>query len=172
LDLDYERASLGRFVIGQLMMILLAPLAGRLLDRSHPARMMALGCGILTLHAGLLLVTQGFWTLFASYLFFGIAMTPVILAWNLGPVQFARTERESADYMAVHVTLTGLRAVLAPGIALAAKSLLGLSGGFAVSTALYATAAVLMFRLDRRIARQRLLESGGTASRANREENQ
>ena len=80
LDLDYDRASFARFVIGQLMMILLAPFAGRLLDRSHPARMMAVGCALLTVHAAHLVVTTGFWTLFTSYLVFGVAMTSVILA--------------------------------------------------------------------------------------------
>jgi MFS family permease len=151
LELDYDQASFGRFVVAQVMMVLLAPVAGRLLDRSHPARMMGVGCALLTIHGALLFLTTGFWTLFASYLVFGVAMTTVILAWNLGPVQFARTEREAADYMAVHVTLTGLRAVIAPGIALAAKGLLGLRAGFVVSTGFYALAALLMFRLDRRV---------------------
>ena len=65
-------------------------------------------------------------------------------------MQFARSEKDSADYMAVHVTLTGLRGILAPGIALAAMGLLGIRAGFALSAALYALSAVLMLRLARR----------------------
>jgi hypothetical protein len=64
-------------------------------------------------------------------------------------VQFAPSERQSADYMAVHVTLTGLRAMLAPALALGAERLVGLRLGFAISAGLYAVAAVLMFALAR-----------------------
>ena len=86
-----------------------------------------------------------------SYAVFGVAMTPVILTWNLGPVQFAPRERDSGDYMAVHVTLTGLRAILGPVLALTSERLLGLSWGFIVSAGFYLAAALLMARLARRV---------------------
>jgi len=155
LNLDYSEASFARFVIAQLMMILLAPLAGRLLDKSHPSRLMAWSCLLLAVHAAILSVTWHVGTLAVSYLIFGVAMTAVILAWNLGPIQFARREKDSADYMAVHVTLTGLRAVIGPVIAITAERYLGLRYGFFISCLLYALAAVVMVRLSERVRRDR-----------------
>ena len=85
---------------------------------------------------------------------FGVAMTAVNIAWNLGPMQFAQSEQESANYMAVHVTLTGLRGMLAPLLTLGTIRLLGLRGGFAVSSLLFLGASLLMLRLSRRIKRE------------------
>ena len=43
----------------------------------------------------------------------GIGYAGGTLAWNLGHQDFASAERD-ADYMAVHVTLNGIRGILAP----------------------------------------------------------
>jgi MFS family permease len=155
LGLAYGEAAFARFIIAQMMMILLAPLAGRLLDKSHPARLMGWSCVLLAVHAGLLAVTFNVETLAASYLIFGVAMTAVVLGWNIGPVQFAKREQEAADYMAVHVTLTGLRAVIGPAIALCAEHYLSLRHGFFISCLLYGVAAVVMARLSDRVRRER-----------------
>jgi hypothetical protein len=113
--------------------------------------MMAGACALLGIHAFLLSVTFDYWMLFASYAVFGVAMTAVNLAWNLGPGHFAPTDRDTESYMAVHVTLTGVRAVVGPVIALSAKSLLGLRAGFAVACGFYLLASALMLRLSRRV---------------------
>ena len=164
LNLPYEQAAFGRFVIGQVMLILLSPFAGRLLDRSHPARLMAGACLLLTLHAGLLAITGGFGTLVLAYVVYGIAMTGVNLAWNLGPMHFAPTEKESTDYMAVLVSLTGVRGMLGPLVALGAKWLFGLRAAFVVSAILFAIAAILMARLSRRIRAAQGDTTSSTAS--------
>ncbi|MCU0726159.1 MAG: MFS transporter [Planctomycetes bacterium] len=152
LHLSYGQASWARFVVPPVMMVLFSPIAGRLLDRSHSSVMMGVACFLLAAHSVLLAAANGIGLLMLSYFIFGVAMTGVNLAWNLGPVQFARTEHESLDYMGVHVTLTGLRGAIAPFLALGAKRFLGLTAGFVVSTALFLTAALLMARLSRRIS--------------------
>ncbi len=151
LKLSYADASSGKIVIGQVMMILVSPFAGMLLDRSHPARIMCWGSGLLAIHAFLLAGTFDYWTLFASYAMFGLAMTAVNLAWNLGPVHFAPTDRDAESYMAVHVTLVGVRAIIGPALALYTKWQFGLRTGFVVSGALYVVATVMMFRLSQRV---------------------
>ncbi|MEN8150526.1 MAG: MFS transporter, partial [Planctomycetota bacterium] len=150
IELPYDEAAWARFAVHHLMLILLSPFAGRLLDRSHPTTLMAGGAFLLAIHAFLLFLAYDFWMLFASYAVFGVAMTAVNLAWNLGPMQFAKTEKDAGDYMAVHVTLTGLRAILGPFLAIGAVKLFDLRAGFVVSATLYALSAILMFRLSRR----------------------
>jgi hypothetical protein len=152
LHLSYGQASWARFVVPPVMMVLFSPVAGRLLDRSHSSTMMAVACFLLAVHSVLLAVAGGIGLLLLSYFIFGVAMTGVNLAWNLGPVQFARTERDSMDYMGVHVTLTGLRGALAPLLVIGAKRFLGLTAGFAVSTAFFLAATLLMARLSRRLS--------------------
>ena len=151
LHLTYGQASWARFVVPPILIILCSPLAGRLLDRSHSSFMMCGSCFLLAAHAALLAAANGVFVLLVSYAIFGVAMTGVNLAWNLGPVQFAKTERDSLDYMGVHVTLTGLRGAIAPVLALSAKRFLGLTAGFFVSTFLFLCAAVIMWRLSRRV---------------------
>jgi hypothetical protein len=109
---------------------------------------MSMGCVLLGVHSALLFLAHDFWMLTASYACFGVAMTAVNLAWNLGPLQFAKSKDDAADYMAVHVTLTGLRAMLGPLLALGAIHLFDLRAGFIVSGSLYLLSAILMFRLS------------------------
>ncbi len=153
LHLSYGQASWARFVVPPVLMILCSPVAGRLLDRTHSSSMMAASCLLLAAHSALLAAATGFWTLLASFALHGVAMTGVNLAWNLGPVQFARTHEESLDYMGVHVTLTGVRGLLAPLLALGARHFLGLTPAFFVATGFFALAALLQWRLARRVTR-------------------
>jgi hypothetical protein len=51
--------------------------------------------------------------LYAGAVLLGIGYAGGTLAWNLGHQDFASAERDS-EYMAVHVTLNGIRGILAP----------------------------------------------------------
>jgi hypothetical protein len=51
--------------------------------------------------------------IYLSAVLLGVAYAGGTLAWNLGHQDFASAERD-ADYMAVHVTLNGIRGILAP----------------------------------------------------------
>lgn len=53
------------------------------------------------------------WMLFGAAMFLGIGWGGGILAWNLGHQHFAPPDRD-AEYMGVHITLTGIRGVIGP----------------------------------------------------------
>ncbi len=53
------------------------------------------------------------WLLWPASLVFGIAIAGAVLGWNLGHHDFTTPERAS-HYMAVHVTLTGIRGLIMP----------------------------------------------------------
>lgn len=53
------------------------------------------------------------WLLWVGGIFFGTAAAGGVLGWNLGHLDFARPEF-ATRYMAVHVTLTGIRGLIMP----------------------------------------------------------
>jgi hypothetical protein len=61
--------------------------------------------------AGVLLGLE--WVLFAAAVVLGIAIGGGMLGWNLGHNDFAAEERV-ADYLGLHISLTGLRGLAAP----------------------------------------------------------
>jgi len=92
------------------------PLWSRLLDRVHVIRFRAFHCWAFVTFIAMILiaaVTHQTWLLFAAAVMKGIAFGGGILGWNLGHHDFAPVER-SAEYMTVHVMLTGIRGLLAP----------------------------------------------------------
>ena len=61
-------------------------------------------------------VFHSIWLFYLSGVAMGIGYAGGTLAWNLGHHDFAPAERDS-DYMAVHVTLNGVRGLFAPMVA-------------------------------------------------------
>ena len=120
-DLGYFAGIMLTQVVPMLMMPFTIPLWARLLDSVHIVQFRAIhswvfvGSMLLALIAG---QTNSVELLFAASILRGIAFGGGALAWNLGHLQFVKADR-SADYMAVHVTLTGLRGLTAPFIGVA-----------------------------------------------------
>ncbi|MFQ5655504.1 MAG: MFS transporter [Planctomycetota bacterium] len=110
LQLSYT-VILGSKALFSVMEILSMPLMGRLMDRLGPARLAAASYGLLALHAVLLLVSRGPVTFCIAEGVFGAAMAGVLIAWNMGPVTFAR-DGDAMRYMAVHVALVGARGLI------------------------------------------------------------
>ncbi len=101
------------------MMPLSIPLWARLLDKVHVIEFRAIHCwffvaaSVIITIAG---VTRSPNLLYVSAVIQGLAFGGGVLAWNLGHLDFAPAHRAS-EYMGVHVTLTGLRGLIAPFLA-------------------------------------------------------
>jgi hypothetical protein len=91
--------------------------------------------------------TMWLWLMFVAAVITGVAYAGGVLAWNLGHQDFAPPGRD-AQYMGVHVTLTGIRGLMAPFLAVGIYQLLdsGASGAgvwvFAVCLALNVVGAL------------------------------
>jgi hypothetical protein len=95
------------------------PVWARLLDRSHVVRFRAIHAWFFVLATLLFAIgaqTLSVGVMIVAACVLGIAMGGGALAWNLGHTDFAPPAR-TAHYMATHVTLNGLRGLMAPFIA-------------------------------------------------------
>lgn len=99
-----------------LMAPLMIPIWARLLDRVHVVQFRSVHSWVFVVST-MLLFFAALWgsmvLLTLAVLVKGAAMAGGMLAWQLGHHDFAPPER-SSEYMAVHVTLTGVRGVFAP----------------------------------------------------------
>lgn len=103
-----------------LMMPLTVPVWSRVLNRMPIVRFRAIHSWSFVTAILLFLIgalTGAAWLMVLGACMKGVAIAGGVLGWNLGHHDFAPADR-SAQYMAVHVTLTGIRGVIAPFLAL------------------------------------------------------
>ncbi len=86
---------------------------------------------------------------FVAYLIFGIAMTAVNMAWNMGSIVFAGKE-DASIYQSVHVTMTGIRGLVAPGLGFSLLKISGITSVFLVAAGFLAWASLISWRDFRR----------------------
>ena len=112
----YKTSVLVTTTLPYLLMPAIIPVWASLLDRAHVVRFRAVhgwvfvGAAVCFM-AGL--ATRSMPWMYAGSAFWGIAMAGGSLAWNLGHVDFA-PPTQTSHYMATHVTLNGVRGLLAP----------------------------------------------------------
>lgn len=148
--MDYAAGILVAYTIPLLVMPWFIPLWARYLDRVHVARFRAFHSWVFVAAQAIILL--GVQTHQVALLHLGMAVQGMgfgggTLAWNLGHLDFAPRHRAS-QYMGAHVTLNGVRGLLAPFIAVGLYQALesraaGLGNWvFAVSVALCVAGAV------------------------------
>jgi hypothetical protein len=106
-------------VIPLLAMTLCIPFWGRLLERSHVIDFRTLHVWVFAFVAILDMI--GMWSDQIAFFYLaavvqGIGWGGGVLAWNLGHQHFAPRDRD-AEYMGVHITLTGIRGFIGPMLA-------------------------------------------------------
>ncbi|HIA27627.1 MAG TPA: MFS transporter [Planctomycetes bacterium] len=110
LHLDW-RVLLGSKALVAIVAVFLAVWFGRKMDRIGPGWLSGfcfIGLAIYGIALSLASTPGQF--LFAEAIF-GVSMAGVMIAWNMGPVAFAR-EEQARQYMAVHVALVCIRGVV------------------------------------------------------------
>jgi MFS family permease len=103
-------------VIPNLARLVLSPVWGHLFDRMNFFALrvtlnLGFAIGIVTFF-----LSDSPWGLVAGAIVYGVSNAGGDVAWSLWVTKFAPPERV-ADYMSVHTFLTGVRGVLAPGVA-------------------------------------------------------
>lgn len=148
--------------IPYLIMLPVIPLWARLLDRVHIVRFRSIHSWAFVLAQACVFLAATFHVLplmYAASVFLGIGFAGGTLAWNLGHLDFATPQRAS-QYMGVHVTLNGVRGLLAPILAVTVYEALDTARGgswvFGISVVLCVTGALGFAHLARRLKRQGL----------------
>ncbi len=105
-------------VVPLLLMPLFLPAWARLFDRGHIIEYRSRQCWALV--AAIVLLTIGVtlklpWLLWPGAVLIGVSYAGANLGWNLGHNDFASPGR-AQHYMGVHVTLTGVRGLIAPAL--------------------------------------------------------
>jgi MFS family permease len=158
LQLSYTSNFLAKGILSQIGMLFLSPLLGRLHDRMHPFRYIGFSFSLLMLFP-LLFVLSSIWAgesavavvlVFVAYTIFGLAMTGVNMAWNMSSIFFAGTQ-DAAMYQSVHITLTGVRGLIAPILGFTLLRVLNIEAVFLVAAGFLALAAMMSFRDYRRL---------------------
>ncbi len=156
-DMGYLEAMLVTNTLPFLVMPLSVPIWSRLLSRMHVIRFRVFHAQVFALANGLFFVAAVMKLeplLYFAAAIQGLAFGGGALAWTLGHLDFAPPNRAS-QYMSVHVTLTGVRGLIAPFIGVLLDGLLAEFFGtprgvvFGVSMALSALGALGFFLLER-----------------------
>ncbi|MSR41838.1 MAG: hypothetical protein EXS10_08070 [Phycisphaerales bacterium] len=119
LHTTYLEGILVSSVIPLAVMPLAIPLWARMLDRCHVIEFRAVHGWTFIVASALCTaatVMHSIWLFYLAGVAMGIGYAGGTLAWNLGHHDFAPADRDS-DYMAVHVTLNGVRGLIAPIVA-------------------------------------------------------
>lgn len=162
-NLDYLPGILLTQVVPMAMMPLTIPLWAKLLDSVHVIQFRAIHSWLFVVTMLLALIagqTSTLWLLYAASVIRGIAFGGGALAWNLGHLSFVKPEK-SQDYMAVHVTLTGLRGLTAPFMGVAIYNTIEKrfpnegSWSFAIALLITVAGSLGFYHLYRKLLRQR-----------------
>lgn len=142
-QMNYEQAGIASGILAQVGLVLLSPVWGQLMDRSGPVKLCAIIFAILATFPGILLLGLHmadsfplYLVVYGGYLVFGCAMAGINVAWSLGPIHFAGSA-DASGYSGAHVTITGIRGVLAPLTGAIVLKYLGYEPVFIASMSLF-----------------------------------
>lgn len=149
LHLSYTNNFLAKGILSQMGMLFLSPYLGKMHDRMHPFQFISRSFALLMVFP-LLFVLSSLWQgeslapvliVFGAYLIFGVAMTAVNVAWNMSSIFFAGDE-DASLYQGVHVTMTGIRGLVAPVLGFTLLKLIGITAVFVVAAGFFAWASL------------------------------
>lgn len=150
IKVQYSEAATARGLIFWGMMALVSPVFGRLLDRWNAVRLSIFGFAFLIFVPLLLAMSHSLAGVYTAFAVFGFAMSPINIAWTMGPILFAG-RRDAATYMGVHVTMVGIRGLIGNPMGLVLFKSFGSRTTFLVASLFFVLATLVMIRLSRRL---------------------
>lgn len=152
LGMNYTQTFLGKAVISQIGILILSPLAGKIFDKQNPMSFTALTFGILGFYPLFLFISSlfsgtiaAYYLVYFAFLIFGVVMSAVQITWNISSIYFAGCEDVSM-YQSVHVTMTGVRGIIAPLLGYFIMRIVGVQGVFIFAFIMFSTASYLSYR--------------------------
>ena len=154
LDLSYASISTYKSGAGIITVIAL-PIFGYWLDKVDPRKFGIITFASMLLYVLFVMLTEYlphhiefanielYYTLIIAFIFFGIFGAAGTLSWNVGSAYFSKNINESGDYQAVHISLTGIRSMIAP-LGVVIYKLLGYNYTFGISIIFITLAIVIL----------------------------
>jgi MFS family permease len=139
-----------------LIAILLLPFFGRLMDRVEPRKFAAFTFFTLLMHLLFMGLTEYFpyyvdvgayrlyYLVLISFAWNGLFAATMSLLWNIGSAYFCRDD-DAGTYQSVHLSLVGLRAMVAPLFGIWLYRIIGFGGVFGLGVCLLALSVGVMF---------------------------
>jgi MFS family permease len=153
LQMDYSQTFLGKAILSQLGILFLAPFTGKIFDKKNPAYFTFLAFATLSIYPLTLFISSFFigtsfvnYIVYLAFLIFGIAMSAILISWNISSIYFAG-EEDASMYQSVHVTLTGIRGILVPFIGYFIMKFFTVRTVFILSALCLLTASILSYKL-------------------------
>ena len=157
IGLDYSKTFIGKAILSQLGILILAPLAGKIHDKKSPPHFTMYVFAMLSLYPIALLVSsfyigQAFdlYIIYFAFILFGIGMAGMVIAWNISSLYFAGSEDVSM-YQSTHVTLTGVRGIFFPIIGLFIMRTFGMRAVFSTAAVIFFIASYFSWRLHKKM---------------------
>ena len=144
LMVNYSEAATAMGTISQITVVLLLPLMGKLFDNTNPFKMYSIQAMFMVMYSFILFLSGNIMHVYIAYIFHGIAFSGTHILWHLGPIYFSG-DRDSSNYMGVHVTFTGIRGLIAPALGMGVYYLLGIRNAFLIAMTLQATGSIMAF---------------------------
>ena len=154
LELNYTSVAFYKNVYNILAIIML-PYFGKLIGKIDPRKFAAITFGSMMLYIFFLMITEYlpqhfmiwnieiYYTLFLSFIFYGIFAATMALLWNIGSAYFCKSE-EADDYQSVHLSLTGFRSIFAPLLGVFIYELAGFTFTFSITIVILLLGMILM----------------------------
>ena len=143
-----------------LIAIFLLPVFGRILANTDPRKFASLTYGSLALYLLSFPVTlfypvyveyfgiRIYYALLAGVIFNSIFISTMAISWSIGSAYFCGRE-EAGDYQAIHLSLTGLRAIFVPLAGIFIYDIAGFSFIFILAAVFLAAGIILMIWSER-----------------------
>jgi MFS family permease len=135
--------------------ILLLPYFGKLIGKIDPRKFAIYTFGFMLLHLFFLGLTEYYdthfqlwgikiyYSLIASYVFYGLFAATMALLWYIGSAYFCKDD-EVSSYQSIHLTMTGFRGIFAPLVGVFFYDMFGFTGVFLLGIVSLAIAILIM----------------------------
>ena len=139
-----------------LIAILLLPFFGKLIDRIDPRKFAAFTFLTLLMHLFFMGLTEYYpyyfdigayrfyYLVVISFVWNGLFAATMSLLWNIGSAYFCK-DGDAGTYQSVHLSMVGIRAMIAPLFGIWLYQYIGFSGVFALGVLLLTLSIIVMF---------------------------
>ena len=144
LHLNHVSYGFYKNIYYNVLSLMMLPFFGKLIGKIDPRVFAIITFSALLLHYLFLAITINFpahfsfmgiefyYMLLVSFFFYSVFAATMGLLWSIGSAYFCKKE-EAADYQSIHLSLTGVRALVAPAIGILFYNMFGFTGTFSIA---------------------------------------